>query len=65
MTKAEAIQAMQEGKKVTHLYFSPDEWMTMREGEIVLEDGVVCPQGDFWFYRWGPEWNDGYEIINE
>lgn len=30
MTKAEAIQAMKEGKKVTHHLFSPDEWMTMR-----------------------------------
>jgi hypothetical protein len=34
MTKAEAIQAMKEGKKVTHHLFSPDEWMTMRcDGE--------------------------------
>ena len=30
MSKEEAIQAMQEGKKVTHSYFSKDEWMTMQ-----------------------------------
>lgn len=64
MTKEEAIQAMREGKKVTHQFFSPDEWMTMREGQIVLEDGVVCSPGDFWIYRRGSEWDDGYELIN-
>lgn len=47
MTKAEAIQAMQEGYKVTHRYFSPEEWMTMRMGMMVLEDGVVCTPQEF------------------
>ena len=29
MSKEEAIQAMKEGKKVTHRFFSSDEWMTI------------------------------------
>lgn len=33
MTKQEAIQAMREGKKVTHRYFSSDEWMGIK-GEM-------------------------------
>lgn len=65
MTKAEALQVMSEGKKVRHYNFSCDEWMTIRDGQIVLEDGVVCSQHEFWFWRWGPEWNNGYELINE
>lgn len=63
MTKEEAIAAMQEGKKVTHQYFSSDEWMAMREDQIVLEDGVVCSPDEFWLYRQDPEWDDGYELF--
>ena len=65
MNKQEAILAMQEGKKVTHLYFSPNEWMTMKEGMIVLEDGVIYPPKEFWQWRTDRGWNDGYELFNE
>lgn len=64
MTKAEAIQAMQEEKKVTHRYLSSDEWMTMRMGMMVLEDGVVCTSQEFWQWRTDPVWDDGYELFN-
>jgi hypothetical protein len=64
MTKEEAIKEMREGKKVTHRYFSPDEWMTMKDGEIVLEDGVRCHPYDFWNWRTEKSWHDGYSIWN-
>jgi hypothetical protein len=51
MTRAEAITAMREGKKVTHKYFSPDEWATQENGQILLEDGVRCSPDEFWKYR--------------
>ena len=42
MTKEEAIQAMKNGRKVRHCYFSKEEWMTMNsDGMVVLEDGVM------------------------
>lgn len=68
MTKAEAIQAMREGKKITHSYFSRDEWMTIEHNQIVFENGIRCPQSDFW--RWREltgltGWNDGYSLYNE
>lgn len=63
MTKTEAIQAMQEGKKVTHQYFDAKEWMTMSNGMVVLEDGVVCTPNEFWHWRTVPAWNDGYELF--
>ncbi len=63
MTKQEAIQAMKEGKKVTHTLFSPNEWMTMEGDQIVLEDGVKCdPSLEFWFWRTVDLWNDGYSL---
>lgn len=65
MNKEEAIQAMQEGKKVTHRYFTPDEWMTMRMGMVVLEDGVVCTPQEFWQWRTDSVWNNGYKLLEE
>lgn len=65
MTKAEAIQAMKKGKKVTHHLFSPDEWMTMRcDGMVVLEDGVICTPEDIWRWRTSNDWDSGYELFN-
>ena len=62
MTKEEAIQAMKDGKKVTHNYYSEDEWMTMEGNRIVLEDGCSCYAYEFWEIRHGFGWNDGYSI---
>lgn len=63
MNKQEAIEAMQAGKKVTWKYFSDDEWMTIENGKIVLEDGVRCSPDEFW--RSTDEgWNDGYSLFS-
>jgi hypothetical protein len=65
MTKQEAIQAMLEGKKVRHRYFTHDEWMTInRAGQILLEDGVAVQQWLFWRDRTGVGWEDGYTLLN-
>ena len=68
MTKEEAIKAMSECKKVRHRYFSPDEWMTMKEGMMILGDGVIiphvtCTPEEFWKWRTDSRWDDGYEIF--
>ncbi len=65
MTKQQAIQAMQEGKKITHICFQPNEWMTMKNNQIVLEDGYCCDEYEFWLYRKQEIWNDGYSIYEE
>lgn len=62
MTKEEAIQAMKEGKKVTHPYFSKDEWLTMDGNKIYLEDGCSCWSYDFWVNRKGFGWDNGYSL---
>ena len=64
MTKQEAIAAMQEGKKVTHEYFGQDEWVTMKDGSIVLEDGVSCHPLEFWRWRTASAWLDNWELFN-
>jgi len=66
MNKNEAILAMREGKKVRHDYFSPDEWMTMTpDGKILLEDGVICSQKEFWQWRVEKQWDTGWELYTE
>jgi len=62
MTKDEAIQAMREGKKVTHKYFTPDEWVTMEGDEILLEYGVRCDEYEFWKWRTSPIYETGWSL---
>lgn len=63
MTKDEAIQAMQDGKTIHHYLFASNEWMAMRMGMIILEDGVVCTPEEFWQWRTMSAWDEGYEVI--
>jgi len=63
MTKAEAIAEMRKGKKITHQWFSHDEWMTMVGNSILLEDGVKCSEEEFWHWRTDESWNDGYSLF--
>lgn len=63
MTREEAVHAMYMGKKVRHKYFGLDEWMTIENSMIVTEDGYRRLPYDFWIYRTGPEWDDGYELV--
>jgi len=66
MNKQEAIQAIKEGKKVTHIYFSPDEWVTLTpSGLYKFEDGVVCTSQFFWFDRKDVMWETDWTIWNE
>lgn len=65
MSKEEAIQAMMNGKKVTHRFFLSDEWMTMRDGMIVLEDEVICDFSEFWMWCTDVVWDSGYELFDK
>ena len=62
MTRAEAIKAMREGKKVTHKYFTPEEWATQKDGMVLLEDGVECSPIEFWAYRRSPMFDNDWEL---
>ena len=65
MTKTEAIQAMKEGKKVTHYHFTPEEWTTMEDGMVVLEDGVRCEPAEFWRWKTAPDFDNDWSIYTE
>lgn len=67
MDKQQAIEAMLKGKKVTHRYFDPNEWVRMTDGHTVeTEDGVSYSAALFWSIReydkssienWGKDWS--------
>ena len=62
MTKTQAIQAMREGRKVTHYYFSPEEWVKENCHLYQFEDGCLSSPEEFWRHRQGPEWGENWEI---
>ena len=62
MTKEEAKEQMRAGKKVTHRYFTIEEWVTMEDGRILLEDGVRCSEHEFWAYRTSKSFDDDWSI---
>ena len=62
-SKSQAIQLMREGKKVTHQYFTNNEWMQLTTtGMYQFEDGVVCPSLLFWQDRKGQYWETGWSL---
>lgn len=65
MTKIEALQAMREGKKVTHCYFQPHEWMTIQNGMILLEDGVTITIDEFYNIRNQDSWDSEYSLYED
>ena len=62
-SKQEAISIMQQGYRITHKWFTSDEWITMDDkGHIVFEDGHKCSLNVFFMSRTDDTWNDGYSI---
>lgn len=66
MTKNDAIIQMKQGVKVTHRYFTSNEWITMKGNlTIQTEEGYSFPADEFWRYRNDIDWMDGWSIYKE
>jgi len=65
MTKKEAIKSMRNGNKVTHRYFTPDEWMKETGHLYEFEDGCMCGFSAFWTHRQDDVWQDGWKVFKE
>lgn len=65
MKKAEAIEYMKNGYKVTHTYFDENEFMTINpeNNNILLEDGCECSIREFFKIRNDESWDEGYELF--
>ena len=55
-TKQEAIYLMKKGVKMTHAFFSHEEWVTIKNEDMLFEDGSSCSQNQFWADRGSREW---------
>jgi len=64
MTKSEAIEQMKAGQKLTHRYFTDNEWVTSNENGTILtlEDGVRFSNYEFWAWRTDESWDSDWEI---
>ena len=66
MTKGEAKFLIRQGVKVRHNYFSDGEWVTMDNGEILMEDGVRCSWDEFWWWRETQSYfEEGWEVYTK
>ena len=69
MTREEALQAMIDGEKVTHRFFTSDEYIYMKAQDIFTEEGynMGTVHDEFWWIRGdrpGSEmWLDDWEIF--
>jgi hypothetical protein len=66
MSRYEAAQALKVGKKLTHRYFTPEEWVKGDgEGYYIMEDGVRCTAAEFWKWRQYEDFNTDWSIFKE
>lgn len=63
--KATAIFLMKQGHKITHRWFSDNEWMTMKGTMIILEDGVQVSVDEFFNYRTDSSWEQDYSLYKD
>lgn len=64
MTREEAFEAMKQGKKIRHIYFSSGEHLEMKDlYTIIDEEGYEFNRG--WHIRKGGIWESGWSIVNE
>lgn len=62
MTKGEAILEMQKGKKVTHTYFTDDEWISCYDGKVIDEIGMKLNWEEFWAHRQSPAFDKDWSL---
>lgn len=64
MNAREAVLKMMEGEKLTHKWFTLEEWATIKNGLILFEDGNQCEEEKFWAIRTHKSWQEGWTIWN-
>lgn len=67
MNKQEAIEAMLEGKKLTHRYFTNEEWISMKDEDTMIdENGYTWHPDIFWKDREsGDMWDTGWSLYKQ
>ena len=58
----EAQAALKQGKKLTHRYFTDDEWILQQGIYIICEDGAQIEAEGFWKYRVSADWFNDWRV---
>jgi hypothetical protein len=62
LTKKQAYESMEQGNKITHWYFSKDEYLWMDSSDNIRDEkGYYWKQKD-WDDRSGGNWETGWGI---
>lgn len=67
LTKEEALQALSEGKRVKHRYFTGHDYMFLVDKEkniYKFEDGVEVEAQKFWYHRPGAQYLTGWYVVS-
>lgn len=62
MTRQEAQQALEQGHKITHYYFSHEEFIYKKDERLFFEDGIQTDEAEFWNIRNTAIFDDRWEI---
>ena len=65
MNKDKALELMRKGEKLTHQWFSSDEWITEKDGILEFEDGCKCDHKLFWQDRDDASWTYGWSLFDK
>lgn len=63
MTRNEAKKALADGKKLTHVHFTNEEWVKGVGSLYEFEDGCLCDPFEFWFFRTDSGFDSGWSLI--
>lgn len=63
LTKEQAIEALNSGKKVYHKFFMKGEYIFLQEGVITSDDGHK--HADYWVFRTHEVWETNWAIFEE
>lgn len=62
MNRNQALAAMKEGKRVSHRWFSNDEYLYMENSKMFSEEGYRFEEG--WEMRKGDSWEEDWDVVD-
>jgi hypothetical protein len=65
MKKAEIMVKLKEGYRVTHAYFSKEEYIQLVDFKLLDEKGLILNWKDFWACRRDRMFDDGWDLYHE
>lgn len=63
LTQEQAIEALKEGKTLTHRFFERHEYIYQNGFTIFFEDGNSVNSSQYWWQKNAEEWQVGWDIL--